>query len=242
MPSPYPGMDPYLEDPMHWRDVHLELISSLRAVLKERIPTRYFVRIQERTYLSNAEDPGFLALAGGIEVTLIDDQIHEAYLEVLDISNDQVVTVIEMLSPANKVPGAKGLESLAKKRSQILRSSTHWVEIDLLREGVSPIPPAAIPQHEYFVHVSPTNRRPEGLVWPILLSQRLPVIPIPLRSGDDDAPLDLQAVLNTAYDHAGYDTDIDYTKAPVPPLSPQWAEWSDRWLREKGLRRSESAG
>jgi hypothetical protein len=75
-----------------------------------------------------------------------------------------------------------------------------------------------------------------GLVWPIRLPQRLPLIPVPLLPGDKDAPLDLQAVLDTAYDHAGYSTDIDYTKEPVPPLTPSWAEWSDRRLREKGLR------
>jgi Protein of unknown function (DUF4058) len=112
----------------------------------------------------------------------------------------------------------------------------------LLREGVSLVRRAAIPEHEYFVHVSPEKRRPQGLVWTIRLSQRLPVIPVPLRTGDDDAPLDLQAVLDTAYDHAGYHRVIDYTKEPVPPLKPEWRESSDRWLREKGLRPSESAG
>jgi Protein of unknown function (DUF4058) len=123
-----------------------------------------------------------------------------------------------------------------------MRSPRHWVEIDLLRHGVSLSLRKRIRPHDYLVHVSPTYRRPQGLVWPIRLSQRLPVIPIPLRAGDDDASLDLQSVLDTAYDHAGYDTDIDYTKEPVPSLKPPWAEWSDRWLREKGLRHSQSPG
>ncbi len=168
--------------------------------------------------------------------------IHEAYLEVLDTSNDQVVTVIEILSPANKVPGADGLKSLEVKRNEVMRSSTHWVEIDLIREGVSLIPTKPLPEHEYLVLVSSAKRRPDSYLWPIRLSQRLPVIPIPLRAGDDDAPLDLQSVLDTAYDHASYDTDIDYTKDPVPSLKPPWAEWSDRWLREKGMRPSATAG
>jgi hypothetical protein len=123
-----------------------------------------------------------------------------------------------------------------------MTSRVHWVEIDLLREGVSLMLPGKVPEHEYLVTVSTFERRPDGIVWPIRLSQRLPVIPIPLRAGDDDAALDLQAVLNTAYDHAGYDTDIDYTKEPNPPLGPPWAEWSDRWLREKGLRTSDATG
>jgi hypothetical protein len=114
--------------------------------------------------------------------------------------------------------------------------------IDVLRRGVSLPLRKRIRPHDYLVHVSPTNRRPEGLVWPIRLSQQLPVISIPLRPGDDDARLDLQAVLDTAYDHARYDTDIDYTKEPVPPLSPEWSEWSNQWLREKGFRASNGAG
>ncbi len=74
------------------------------------------------------------------------------------------------------------------------------------------------------------------MLWPIRLSQRLPVIQIPLRPKDGDTPLDLQAVLDTAYDRAGYARGIDYKKEPVPPLSKEWKEWADRLLREKGLR------
>ena len=175
-------------------------------------------------------------------MTLIDNLIHEAFLEVLDTANNLVVTVIELPGPADKVGGSTGMKSLKMQRDQVMKSSTHWVEIDLLREGIPLLLPARTPEHDYLVHVSSAHRRPQGLVWPIRLSQRLPVIPIPLLAGDGDAPLDLQAVLDTAYDHAGYDNEIDYTKEPIPPLKPEWAEWSDRWLREKGFRGSNDAG
>ena len=68
------------------------------------------------------------------------------------------------------------------------------------------------------------------------------MIPIPLRAGDDDAPLDLQAVLNTAYDHAGYNRVIDYTKEPVPPLKPEWRRMVRPIAAQKGLRPSEIRG
>jgi hypothetical protein len=74
------------------------------------------------------------------------------------------------------------------------------------------------------------------LFWPILLSQKLPEILIPLRAGDDDVRLDLQAVLNRQYDEAGYDADIDYARGPDVPLSAELARWSDDLLRAKGLR------
>ncbi|HEX3446915.1 MAG TPA: DUF4058 family protein [Isosphaeraceae bacterium] len=267
MPSPFPGMDPYLEQPSGWTDVHVELISATRAALKALVGPKYLVRIEERIYISNDNDPGRIDLVpdvqvssrdvgarpltmaadGGTEVaeplvleTLVDEKIREAYIKVVDAQRNKVVTVIEILSPDNKVAKSQGLKSFRMKRVEVMRSASHWVEIDLLRRGVSLPLRKRIRPHDYFVHVSPTHRRPLGLVWPIRLSQRLPVIPIPLRAGDDDAPLDLQSVLDTAYDHAGYDTDINYTKEPVPPLSPPWSEWSDRWLREKGLRPQEA--
>jgi hypothetical protein len=269
MPSPFPGMDPYLEKPTRWSGVHLELISGIRATLNGQLSARYYAEVQERVYVyseDGADENDWvpdiyvsLQAAGGPSAitsaeghrgedaeplaleTFVDEEVREPFLEILDAENHQVVTVIEVLSPANKVTRSDGLESFRAKRRSIMKSRSHWVEIDLLRRGVSLALRKRIRRHEYMVHVSPSDRRPIGLVWPIPLSQRLPVIPIPLRPGDDDSPLDLQAVLNAAYDRARYGRVIDYTQEPVPPLSKQWKEWSDRLLREKGLRPEKKA-
>ena len=111
------------------------------------------------------------------------------------------------------------------------------MEIDLLRSGVGFRPDWVDPSCAYFVHVSRVQRRPKGLVWPIRLSQRLPVIPIPLRPEDPDASLDLQAVIATAYDRAGYDLSVNYTRDPVPPLTGEWPGWADGLLKARGLRK-----
>ncbi len=261
MPSPFPGMDPYLEKPSFWPDVHHELISGIRATLTKQLHPRYQVRIEKRVYLSGPQDPGRgawipdLYLIGAskrkpstpaarsttamevaepvLAITLVNEDIFESYLEVLDTSDRSVVCVIEVLSPSNKIDGAAGLESFREKRNQVMRSSAHWVEIDLLRMGVSLTPEGKIPDHEYLVHVSPVERRPKGVLWFIRLSQRLPVIGIPLRPRDGETPLDLQVVLDTAYDRGGYDTESDYKKEPVPPLSKEWKTWADQLLRER---------
>ncbi len=169
--------------------------------------------------------------------TLLDEEIREPYVEVVNVENHKVVTIIEVLSPDNKVSRAQGYESFRLKRETIIKSGSHWVEIDLLRNGVSLVVRERIHAHDYFVHISPVRLRAkrQGLVWPIRLSQKLPVIRIPLR-GNENTPLDLQAVLDTAYDHAGYRRAIDYTKEPVPPLRKEWKAWADQLLREKGLR------
>jgi hypothetical protein len=246
------------------------LISAIRTAFKQQLRSRYSVRIEERIYVSGPADPGRSVLAPDlflvrhpkprprtsrsgapaavgvtepiIAVTLLDDEIHEPYLEVIDAADRSIVTVIEVLSPTDKVAGAEGLGSFLEKRDQIMKSSTHWVEIDLLRSGVSPILPVIVPEHEYLVHVSPVKDRPRGMLWPIRLSEQLPVVRIPLRPKDGFTPLGLQAVLDTVYDRAGYDTEIDYTKEPIPRLSKKWKEWADRLLREKGLRPPAAVG
>ena len=96
--------------------------------------------------------------------------------------------------------------------------------------------PKRVGRSDYLVHVSKNDMRPRGLLYPIRLPERLPIILIPVKAGDPDARLDLQAALDSIYDRAGYDLDIDYRSEPNPPLSGKLAEWSDRLLRSKGLR------
>lgn len=268
MPSPFPGMDPYLEEPGLWPDVHHGLISEAQAVLNGLVRPKYHVRVEERVYISDENDPGreviipdlrvaeakvggpvssgigagrdrghAAAVAEPVELTtLIDDEIHEARLEVIDRQQRSIVTVIEILSPTNKVAGSRGRASYQEKRAEVMNSPSHFVEIDLLRAGVPLSARELVPPADYYVHVSQKARRPKGRVWPILLTQRLPVIPIPLRPEDGDAPLDLQHVLATAYDRAAYDLEVDYSKAPSPPLPDKYVEWADELLRSKGLR------
>jgi hypothetical protein len=257
-------MDPYLEYPGLWPDVHHELISEARALLNVRLRPKYLARIEERVYVSDEDDdkplqripdieittspewsgrPFEAGGGGGVEVvepivarTKIEDEVREARIEVLDVGTRSVVTVIELLSPANKARGSRGWASIEQKRQEVLNSESHWVEIDLLRGGVGVWTSEPLPPCEYVVHVSRVEMRPNGQLWPIRLAQRLPKIPIPLKGGDPDASLDLQAVLATAYDRAGYDLSVDYTRDPVPPLPPEWAAWADRLLKERGLR------
>src|SRR5687768_5063842 len=99
MPSPFPGMDPCLEDPGLWRDVHHGLISEIQADLNRQLRPKYHVRVEDRVYVSDE-----------------DDEVHEPRLEVIDRHERRVVTVIEILSPANKVPGSRGRESYQQKR------------------------------------------------------------------------------------------------------------------------------
>jgi len=260
-------MDPYLENPCHWRDVHLNFISRIQGQLAAQLRPKYFVGIEERIYITDKsdeslkwvlefldarvasrpgwEEPPFSSSgeASQVEVakpvdaiTWFEEEIHEAFLKIIDVKSRDVVTVIEILSPSNKAYDSPGRESFEENRREIMRSPSHWVEIDLLRGNRMVDVPKKVGSHEYLVHVSKKDERPWGLLYPVSLSQRLPVIPIPLKPGDPDARLDMQAVLDEAYDRAGDDLRIDYRDEPNPPLSGKLATWADELLRSKGLR------
>jgi len=53
MPSPFPGMDPYLENPSLWPDGHGRLINIASELLLAQLRPKYFVQIDERLYLAN---------------------------------------------------------------------------------------------------------------------------------------------------------------------------------------------
>src|SRR5271157_698533 len=234
MPSPFPGMDPYLEYPGIWPDVHHNLISDTQGLLGAQLRPKYIVRVEERTYIADESDAAFKPELRIPDVE--EEEIHEAFLKIVDRESRDVVAVIEILSPTNKLPGTRGRESFEQKRREVMYSPSHWVEIDLLRGSRLVAVPGRVGPHEYLIHVSKKGLRPRGLLYPIRLMQRLPVIPIPLKPGDPDAHLDLQSVLNAAYDRAGYDLEIDYRGEPRPPLDGELAAWADQLLRSKGLR------
>jgi len=252
-------MDPYLEEPGLWPDVHHELISEIRAELSRLLRPKYFVRVEERVYVTDENDPGLAVLIPDVRVALspryeqrffspsseggvatevevepievLDmsfPEIHEARLEVLDRADRQVVTVIEILSPSNKVLNSRGRAQYLRKREEILASPSHLVEIDLLRAGTPMRLDRQLAPHQYSVMVSRSDRRRKWKIWPIRLSNRLPTITIPLKGDDPDAPLNLQQVLNTSYERAAYDADLDYTKAPNPPLPDEYVRWAEK--------------
>lgn len=259
-------MDPYLEKPSLWPGLHLRIIATAGDMLVERLRPRFIVTIEERVYVSDDSDtarhvivPDLTVMelpeqrvrviptddGGTVEVaepivmqTLLDEEIREARLEILDAQSRSVITVIEVLSPANKISRAHGYDSYYRKRNEIMNSPVHLVEIDLLRAGLTFMPTPALPLGDYFVHISRagTKERPNGDVWPIHLEERLPIIHIPLRPPEQHVDLDLQAVLNSVYDRGAYDLLVDYRGEPDPLLTPEQAEWAHELLKKKGLR------
>ena len=112
-----------------------------------------------------------------------------------------------------------------RKRRDLIRSHTHFIEIDLLRGGErTPLDPP-VDTASYYVSLSRFNARPRPDVWTIQLDSRLPRIPVPLDEHDPDAIVDLGAVVASVYERGGYDARIDYSQpVPAPALSASEAQ------------------
>ena len=248
MPSPFPGMNPFLERDDVWPDLHHRLIDRIADALADQVDPRYLVKIEEHLYVQDApESPhragpradvavkpaGVPAAGPSLAVLEAPARIHlpwpdieyQAYLEVRDRSSRELVTVLEVLSPTNK---GRHRDQYLRKRELVLASTAHLVEIDLLRGG-DPMPAPDRPGCDYSVTVSRVERRPEADFWPIGLRERLPMIPVPLRAPDRDATLDLQELLHRVYD-AGRYAHYVYEGRPQPSLSPDEEAWSRQFL------------
>jgi hypothetical protein len=260
MKSPFPGMDPYLEQ--HWGDVHHNLITFAQGLLNEHLPRDLRARVQERVLVElPSEDRVYypdvrvvehesrgqagtalaaseVTLAEPLEVPFLEPET-QGFLEIVETRPERrVITVLEVLSPSNKYAGP-GRELYRQKQHDLAAGSVSLVEIDLLRAGphvlqvpLAQYPPAYRTAYKVCVH---RGWKASAEIYRVPLRERLPTIRVPLRQTDADVPLDLQALIEQVYRHGRYD-DIDYTVAPVPPLEPGDATWADELLRAAGKR------
>lgn len=252
MPSPFPGMNPYLERPEVWHDFHERLVPAVAEQIGPQILPRYVTKIDEHVYIHdlpgdvrqflgradvgvtplNGASPGsgggVAVLEAPIQVRLPQfDQTSEAFIEIRDRQGRELITVIELLSPSNKRPG-KDREQYEYKRWQLTCSGVNLVEIDLLRSGER-MPMTGLQPCDYCVMVCTQPAWPRGGAWPISLRDPLPVIPVPLRPGEPHARLDLKQALDRVYDAAGY-VHYVYAAPPEPPLSPNDATWAKQFI------------
>src|SRR5579884_3624733 len=214
MPSPFPGMDPYLEDPAFWSDFHATFINYCREALLDCLPDNYEARIDEKVRLVEVAPagrkriepdvaatrhepssppmpaPAGVATLEPVTIPLIieEEETHERYIEILHRPERTLVAVLELLSPANK-----------EER--------------------------ALPPGDYYALVSPGDRRPNCDVYSWTVRQRLPAIPIPLLPPDPDVWLDLAAVFATTYERGRYARSLVYASPPPVSLDDGTRHW-----------------
>ncbi len=257
MPYIFPGMNPYLEHPSIWPDIHHRLITTIAEFLGPQLRPKYRVAVEVRVYEDNGEQS---LLVGIPDVTIkrslttssptsktaiiepeikpvkvkvpVPLAIRQGYLEVREVTTKKVITAIEIISPANKNAG-KGRESYCDKRLKIFGSKTNLVEIDLLRSGEPlPVYDNSIESH-YRILISRGNTRPKADLYAFNIQQKIPVIPIPLKPEDSEPLIDLNNLLNSIYDKGSFDLDLDYSKNPIPPLNGNDLDWLHQLINKK---------
>jgi hypothetical protein len=254
MPYPFPGMNPWLEQASEWPDFHSAFLNELRTRLVPQVRPRYAVKVELRLHVHDQSasvgrffgqtDTG-LVIAGaggavGVRPAVSDvpsavlelptyEVVREHYLTITDVQRRRVVTIVELLSPSNKSAG-RDRQAYVAKRRQILHSATHLVEIDLLRGGARMTEPE-LPASAYAVVVSRATGFRRAEVWSVGLRERLPRIPVPLAGSDADVAVDLQLVVASVYESAGY-ADYLYAFPPDVPLEPADAEWAQALLAQ----------
>ena len=254
MPSPFPGMDPFLERSAEWSEFHTDYVVALKRQLVGALPGGYRARAEtdlyiheptaeERRMVARADDAVVLAPHGRRDATggaavasavepatrldwpeMLPEELHR-YIEVRTKDDRQVVTVIELLSPTNK---ADGLTQFQAKRHGLHAAGVHFLQIDLLRGGGPRLLPEAVPPHDYNAMLLRGGDTAAD-VWMWTLRDPLPVLPVPLAGDDADVTLDLRAALDATYDANQYERFIYNNVTPAdldPPLAGGDAAWA----------------
>lgn len=253
MPSPFPGMDPYLEGDM-WQEFHETLAGAIRAQLMAQLPPKYVALLAKRyvvyrpaigifsppseriiypdVHVVAERAPAYAAAPGVTAATLelpspMLEQVPVLSVEIRDVAERRLVTVVEILSPVNK-RGA-GAQEYLDRRIELMQTATHLLEIDLLTVGYRIALEGDLPPAPYYIYLSRAERRPRTEIWAIRLQDPLPRVPVPLLRPDPDVVLDMQAAVDACFALVGYERLLDYRSDPPAALSAE-----DRaWVRER---------
>jgi hypothetical protein len=248
MSSPFPGMDPFLEDPAYWPDFHSTFINYWREAVAEKLPAEFEANLGERVYLIEVDpearrlvypDVGVsqgeltgtpramnAAAVATLEPVNIPLEVlegpRETYIEILHRPDRALVAVLE-LSPANKHD--PGRTEYLSKRNALIRQNVHLVELDLLLGGrrlpmAKPLPPA-----DYYYLLCRAELRFDCQVFRWNLPDPLPRLPVPLRPPHGDLLIDLSQVFATAYERGRFGRRLAYDKPCPAPLSEEQRRW-----------------
>jgi hypothetical protein len=228
MPSPFPGMDPYLEGYL-WPDVHSALAHKIRQQLAPQIQPKYVARLEISVIEDYSPEAEIGIMYPDVEVIKVSARSHSppqapstiplphvrlTTVALRDVAQNILVTSIEILSPINK--REPNLSHYRQKRERLREAHVHLLEIDLLRRGTRAWLHPRLPQVSYLMLLTRAQANAVE-VWPIALQAPLPILPVPLRAPDPDVILDLSAALKAVYDEAFYQLSVDYTQDPPPP-------------------------
>lgn len=227
MPSPFPGMDPYLEHASVWSTFHYNLMNVLFQVVTPSLIEKYRARVVERVF--TVEQVLFTSVQR--------EEYREPFLELRQRTDGKLVTLVEAVSPTNKTT-AVGRQNYQHKHNEAMRFRANIVEIDLVLEGqrMHDFSRENLPSWDYSVVVTRAPRPEQYELYTAALDKRLPRFRLPMGADDRDVVVDLQAVVHRVYDQADLGKAVDYQSNPTTPLAAAQLAWLDGVLRKEGIR------
>ncbi len=225
MPSPFPGMDPFLEDPKLWPEFQHLLVTCLYQALLPGLVDRYRARVGQRHYFTEQ----------ALFTSVVREEHAEEYIEIRQRGADRLVTVVEVLAPANKTSNV-GRQHYIDHWAACKAGGANIVEIDLVLQGQPPrsLSPNTQAEGEFAITISRANR--QETVESFNLQRALPRFRLPLAGDDRDMVVELHVIFNRAYDLAAFGGKVDYKLAPVPPLLDPDRQWLHTLLKKHKLR------
>jgi hypothetical protein len=215
-------MDPYLEDGALWPSFHHHLIFSFHHALRSTLAARYGAAVGQRRYAAGPD--------GGEEHC-------EEFVAVREKNGGKLVTVLEVVSPANKTTEA-GRKAYLATRREARAAGANLVELDLVLQGQPTLdyPRDRLPPRDYTITVLRAAQDAHYEIYTATLQNRLPRFRLPLAADDRDTVFDLHSAFTPCYDQGGFGGKIDYLRDPPVPLSGENAAWLDNTLTAAGVR------
>jgi hypothetical protein len=227
MASPFPGMDPYLEEDKLWPSFHHHFISCLYQTILPGLVDRYRARVGQRKYATEM----------ALFTSIIREDHEEEFIEVRQRGDGRLVTLVEVLSPANKTT-PEGRQNYLAKREEARDARCNLVEIDLVLQGQSLVDYSrdGLPEWDYAVTVTRATQPERHEIYTSTLQKRLPRFRLPLAADDRDTVLDLQATFTRCFDQADFAAQIDYSRDPMTRVTDDHRKWLQDYLEQKNLR------
>src|SRR4051812_43844346 len=227
MPSPFPGMDPFLEDESVWPVFHHQLVMCLYQILLPGLVDRYRARVCQRHYVTEQ----------ALFTSVLRQDHHEDYVEIRQRSDNKLVTLVDLVSPANKTTGT-GRAAYLERRRDGKQQGANLVEVDLVLQGQPTLEYSrdGLPDWDYAVTVTRSTQPERYEIYTATLQKRLPRFRLPLASDDRDTVLDLHTAFNRCYDQGGFASKINYQHDPSTRLSDEDRQWLEDVLRQQKLR------
>lgn len=227
MPSPFPGMDPYLEDDALWPVFHHQFVQSLNQILQPSLIDRYRQRINQRRYV----------IEQALFTSVVREEHLEDYIEIRQRCDGRLITLVDVVSPTNKL-SPDGRAAYLAKRSEGKNAKASLVEVDLVLQGQPTLEYSrdGLPDWDYAVTVTRSTQPDRYEIYTATLQKRLPRFRLPLASDDKDTVLDLHTAFTRCYEQGGFAAKINYGKDPSTPLIDEDRKWLNDLLKQQKLR------